>query len=66
MELFVEMGSRGFQADVITCGVTISACEKGKEWQRFLGLFKEMRSQRLQADVIQSAATMSACEKGRQ
>ena len=52
------------QAEVITYAATISACEKGGQWQRALGLFEEFRSHGLQANVITYNATISACEKG--
>ena len=52
----------GFQANVTTYSAIISACEKGRRWQRSLELFEEMRSQALSADVITYNAAISACE----
>ena len=43
----------------------ISACEKGRQWERALGSMKEMNKQSLQANVITYSATISACGKGR-
>ena len=63
---FVEMRSRGLQADVIAYNATISASEKSKQWQRALGLFQEMRLHGLQANAITYNATTSACSKGKQ
>ena len=54
------MRSQGLQADVVTYTATISACEKGRRWQRALGFFEEMRSQGLRANVITYNATISA------
>ena len=56
----------GIQANVTTYSAIISACEKGRRWQRSLELFEEMRSQALPADVITYNAAISACEKGKQ
>jgi pentatricopeptide repeat protein len=40
--------------DVITFSATISACEKGGQWQRALALLDEMRAARVAPDVITS------------
>ena len=60
------MSKQGLHANVITYNATISACEKGRQWQRALGLLEERSSQGLQANVITYSATINACEKGRQ
>ena len=39
--MFEERQSNGLQANVITYNATISACEKGKQWQRAAGVFEE-------------------------
>ena len=57
------MLSHGLRAEAIAYSATVSACEKGRQWQLALGLFEEMRSHVLRADVITYIATISACEK---
>ena len=64
--MFEERQPHGLQANVITHNATISACEKGRQWERAVGLSEEMQSHGLQANVITYNATISACEKGRQ
>ena len=41
----------------------IGACEKGRQWQRALGLVEEAQSHGLQADVMTYSAAIGACEK---
>ena len=53
-------------ADVISYSSTISACEKGGQWQMAVHLFDSMRKAKVDADVISYNATISACEKGGQ
>ncbi|CAK0858315.1 unnamed protein product [Prorocentrum cordatum] len=56
-----ESGSHGS----ISYSAGISACEKGKQWQRALALLSEMWAAKLEPDVIFSySAGISACEKG--
>ena len=43
---------------------TISACEKGLQWQRALALLEDMQGRRLEPNVISLSAAISACEKG--
>jgi pentatricopeptide repeat domain-containing protein 1 len=45
---------------------TISACEKGGQWERALGLFQAMKGEGVQPNVITYSATISACEKAGQ
>ena len=52
------MRSQGLQADEITYASSISACEKGRQWQRDLKLFGELCSPGPTAYVITSAATI--------
>ncbi|CAK0882276.1 unnamed protein product, partial [Prorocentrum cordatum] len=44
----------------------ISACEKGKQWERALALLSEMREAKLEPNVISYSAGISTCEKGEQ
>ena len=52
------------QPNVITFNALTSACEKGQQWQRALGIWEDMRQAWLQPDVITFSALTSACEKG--
>ena len=52
--------------DVVSWGAAISACEKGKRWERALGLLQEMVHQLLTPDVMSCNAAGSAYEKGKQ
>ena len=61
-----ESHLQGLQANVITYSADISACEKGTQWRRALGLLNKMISQGMQADVITYSAAVSACGKGKQ
>ena len=62
-ELLHPMQNDELLADVMTSAATLSACVKGREWQRALALSKEMHPLEIWADVITSAATISTCEK---
>ena len=68
----MEMSSAGVAADVVAYSATISAFEKGQQWQCALRLLTEMRSAGVAAEVVIAAnvvtysATISACEKGQQ
>ena len=64
--MFEERQSHGLQANVITYNATISACEKGKQWQRAVSFFEDMQSHGPQAGVITYNATISARDNGRQ
>ena len=43
---------------------SISACEKGKQWEGALGLVQEVVHQLLSPGVVSFSASISACEKG--
>ncbi|CAE8636052.1 unnamed protein product [Polarella glacialis] len=58
--------SRSPSPDVITFNATVTACDRGQQWQRALSVVELMRSQNLEATVITLNATLSACVKGRQ
>ncbi|CAK0795996.1 unnamed protein product [Prorocentrum cordatum] len=48
------------EPDVIVYNAAISACEKGEQWQRALGLLSEMREADLQPNVISATTLRSA------
>ncbi|CAK0860392.1 unnamed protein product [Prorocentrum cordatum] len=55
------------QPDAFSYNAGISACEKGKQWQRAVALLSEMCEADLDPDVIFSySAGLRACEKGEQ
>ena len=58
------MDAKRVPRNTITYSATISACEKGGEWQEALRLFNEMDGKRVPRDTITYNATISACEKG--
>eukprot|EP00438_Fugacium_kawagutii_P027259 Skav214352 [mRNA] locus=scaffold86:468931:470052:+ [translate_table: standard] len=45
---------------------TISACEKGDQWEQALSLFEVLKESRICPTVISYSATISACEKSGQ
>ncbi|CAK0847313.1 unnamed protein product [Prorocentrum cordatum] len=49
--------------NVVSFNAGISACEKGKQWQRALALMSEMRETKLEPDAISYNAGISACER---
>ena len=51
---------------MISYNAAISACEKGSQWEKALGLLQEMTSSGIKPNVISYNAAISACEKGSQ
>ncbi|CAK0901138.1 unnamed protein product [Prorocentrum cordatum] len=62
MALLSEMREVKLETD-FSYNAGISACEKGKQWQRGLALLSEMRESRLDPTVISYNAGMSACAR---
>jgi pentatricopeptide repeat protein len=60
------MRTKGVKPDVITYNASISACEKGGQWEKALQLLEEMRAKGVEPDVSLYSASISACEKGGQ
>lgn len=50
--------------DVLSCNTTISACEKGVQWEVALKLLQEMVHEVLMPNVVSYSAVITACEKG--
>ena len=46
------MQTRGIKANVITYSASISACEKGGQWERALALLDEIEAHGLEPNVI--------------
>ena len=61
-----EMVHQLLTPDVVSFPASISAFEKGKQWEEALGLLQEMVHQLLTTDVVSFNAGISACEKGKQ
>ena len=53
-------------ADVISYNTTISACEKGSQWEIALQVLANMQPAKTLPDVISFCAAVSACEKASQ
>ena len=66
LQLLDEMQQRRLEPNVISFIATISACEKGRQWEKALQLLDEMQQRRLEPDVISFNAAISACGKGGQ
>ena len=66
MGLLQEMVHYLFTLDVVSFSASISACEKGKQWEGALGLLQEMAHKLLTLDAVSFGASISACEKGKQ
>ena len=52
--------------DVVSWSAAISACEKGQQWERALGLLEEVMHELLTPNMVSWSAATSACEKGMQ
>ncbi|CAE7582658.1 unnamed protein product, partial [Symbiodinium sp. CCMP2456] len=48
------------EADVISYNSTISACDKGGQWQLAVHLFDSMRKSKVEADAISYSAVLAA------
>ena len=66
LQLLDEMQQRRLEPNVINFNATISACEKGRQWEKALQLPYEMQQRRLEPNVISFNAAISACGKGGQ
>ena len=57
------MRINGIELNIISYNATISACEKGGEWEKALQLFKETNHNGIDPNIISYNATISAREK---
>ena len=48
---------------MVSQSASISACEKGEQWEAALGLLQEMVRRSLTPNVVSCSAAISACEK---
>ena len=64
--LLSKMRKVGMPLDVISFIAAMSACEKGRQWEKGLSLLGEMRKVDVTLNVISVSAAISACKKGRQ
>ena len=55
----------GVELNIVCYNATISACEKGRKWEKALQLFQEMRENGIEPNVISYSSTISDCKKGR-
>ncbi|CAE7946187.1 unnamed protein product [Symbiodinium sp. KB8] len=60
-----SMGSNALETSVVGHNAAASACEKGYEWARALGVLSALRSSKEEPGVVSYAAVASACEKRR-
>ena len=66
MALFEEMGRRGVERDTITYNATISACEKGGQWERAVALFEEMGRRGVERTFVTYSSLISLCHRSGQ
>ena len=52
--------------NIVSYSASISACEKGEQWQMALHLFNAIPKAMLTPTEISYNATISSCEKGQQ
>jgi pentatricopeptide repeat protein len=58
------MGQDKVELNTISFNAAISACEKGDEWQRALGLLESMGKDIVKLSTVSYSAAISACGKG--
>eukprot|EP00435_Cladocopium_sp_Y103_P035249 s474_g9.t1 len=64
LHLLRSMRRQQLRPTLVTYGALITCCEKGRQWQKALGLLQTLKRQR-STDVISYSACISACEKAR-
>eukprot|EP00613_Pedinella_sp_CCMP2098_P060822 CAMPEP_0171986624 /NCGR_PEP_ID=MMETSP0993-20121228/274965_1 /TAXON_ID=483369 /ORGANISM="non described non described, Strain CCMP2098" /LENGTH=289 /DNA_ID=CAMNT_0012639535 /DNA_START=27 /DNA_END=896 /DNA_ORIENTATION=+ len=60
------MQERGVEPNAVSYNAAISACEKGRQWEKAVGLINSMHNRGVEPNVISYSAAISACEKGGQ
>ncbi|CAE8623684.1 unnamed protein product, partial [Polarella glacialis] len=62
-----SMPSKSQSPDVVSYNAAVNACEKGRTWERAIGLVQEMlRGGGVAPDIITFNSAISACEKAQQ
>ena len=54
------MRGAGITPDVISYNAAISACSRGQQWQRALGLLEALRAAGITPNVVRYSAAISA------
>ena len=60
------MPTSAVEADIISFNTTISACEKGCQWEMALQVVSDMQAVEILPDAVSFSAAISACEKASQ
>ena len=60
------MAGQRIEPNVVGCGASTRACEKGSQWVQALALLREMPARRLEPEVISCSTSFSGCEKDSQ
>eukprot|EP00439_Symbiodinium_sp_Y106_P033200 s3764_g3.t6 len=63
LALIFEMSQIHVERDIVTYSAGISACEKGLQWQRAVGLFAELLQSAQLPDIMAFNAAINACKK---
>ena len=61
LQLFQEMRTYGIEPNIISYNATISACEKGVQWDKAMNLFKDMQINSIDPNIISYSETIGAC-----
>ncbi|CAK9052099.1 unnamed protein product [Durusdinium trenchii] len=60
---FSQMSSGSIQLDEISCGATISACEKGQTWAMALELLSDAFTKQFAQHIVTWNSAVSSCER---